>query len=106
METTAVKVATGAAMGVGTGLANAAAPHAKTIGMGAANASASFFNGATKALKNHKGVAGAISAGTAAVVGHGAAATLVVAAAPVVVAGAAIAAVGFGIFKLVEKLNE
>ena len=43
------------------------------IGMDSANASAKLAHGARKALSaNHKNVGGAIAAGTAAVLGHGA----------------------------------
>jgi hypothetical protein len=101
VELTALKVGMGAATGIASGLANAAAApqvhHA--IRMGAVNTSASFFHGVTKALRHHKGIGPALGAGTALAIGHGAigaaAGAAVVAAAPVVmVAGA----VGLGIW--------
>ena len=105
-EETAIKAAVGTAAGVATGVANTSAPHLLGRGVGLTNASANFFNGATKAYKNHKGLAGAVSAGTAAVVGHGAVATVAVAAAPVVLATAAIGAAAFGVFKLIQHIQD
>ena len=105
---TAIKVGVGAAAGVASGVANAAAPHVRAVGSGAVNASSSFFNGATKALRNHKGITGALGAGTVAVVGHGVVGTAIIAAAPVVAVTAAVGAVAggtvFGLFKLYKAL--
>ena len=100
------KAAVGAASGIATGLSGKVAPHLQGAGTGAINASSNFFNGFAKALKNHKGVAGAVSAGTAAVVGHGMVATAVVAAAPVVAATAVVGGVAFGAYKLFERIRD
>jgi hypothetical protein len=102
----ATKIGIGAATGIATGVSNVAAPHLRGMGTGAVNASTNFFNGATKALKNHKGVAGAVSAGTAALLGHGVVATAVVAAAPVVAVTAAAGAAAFGLYKLVKYVQD
>ena len=102
----AAKVAVGAVAGTVTGLSNAAAPHVRAIGSGALNASSNFFNGATKALKNHKGVSGALGAGTAAVIGHGAVATAAVALAPVAAVTAVVAGASFGIYKLIKYVQD
>jgi hypothetical protein len=106
MLVNAAKVGLGAATGVVTGLKNASAPHLRGIGTGLTNFSSAFANGATKAMKQHKGVAGAISAGTAAVVGHGAVAAAVVAAAPAVVATAVAGGAVFGVYKLVKYIRD
>jgi hypothetical protein len=102
----AMKVGIGTAVGVVTGLKNASAPHLKGIGTGLTNCSASFANGVAKAMKQHKGVAGAISAGTAAAVGHGAIAATVVAAAPAAVATAVAGGAILGVYKLVKYIRE
>lgn len=66
----AAKVGTGAVIGA---LSKNAPSTLHGIGMGSVNASAKFAHGARKALSaNHKNVGGAIAAGTAAVLGHGA----------------------------------
>ncbi len=105
------KAAIGAAAGVASGMKNMSAPHGRGIGTGVGNASAKFFNGATKALKNHKGFSGAMGAGTAAVLGSGhvsvaAVSTAAVAAVPIVLATAAAGGAIWGICKLVEKLKD
>jgi hypothetical protein len=101
----AAKIGIGTAAGVATGLKNVSAPHLKGIGTGLTNLSSNFANGATKALRHHKGVAGAISAGTVAVVGHGAVAAAAVAAAPVVFAAAVAGGAILGICKLVTAVR-
>jgi hypothetical protein len=100
LEKTAVRVGVGTVAGVGTALANQAAPHVRGIGTGAVNASANFSNAATKAMRQHGGISGAIAAGTAAVVGHGAAATVIVAAAPVALGAAVVGGVAYGLYRL------
>jgi len=101
----AAKVGIGTVSGVVTGLKNATAPHLVGRGTGAINASSNFANGFTKAMKQHRGVAGAFGAGTAAVIGHGAVATAVVAAAPVVAVTAVAGGAIFGVCKLVEFIR-
>jgi hypothetical protein len=101
LKKAAIQAGIGAAAGVGTTLANTSAPHVR----GVAGASANFASGVTKALKNHKGVAGALAAGTTAVVGTGAVGTAVVAALPVVAVAAAVGGAAFGVFKLVERFR-
>lgn len=98
----ATKVAIGAAAGAVSGLRNVAAPHVQGIGAGAVNASSNFCNGAAKALRSHKGIGGALAAGTAAVAGHGAVAAVVVAAAPAVAVTAVAAGAMLGAYKLVK----
>jgi hypothetical protein len=109
VEKQSVAVAVGAAAGIATGLAQTAAPHLRGPGTFVANNSAQFYNSATSALKNHKGITGAAGAGAAAVL-HGVGATTIGAAvaavaAPVVVAAAVGGAV-YGLFKLVQKIND
>jgi hypothetical protein len=99
----AVKVGVGAVAGVVSGLKNNPAPH---VGRGLATASSNFANGVTKALRRHQGVGGAIGAGAAAVIGHGAVAAAVVAAAPAVLATAAAGGAVFGVYKLVEYIRD
>jgi hypothetical protein len=102
----AAKVGVGTAIGVVSGLRNASAPHVNGIGTGLVNGLSKFSNGATKAIRNHRGAAGAISAGTAAVVGHGAVAAAVVAAAPAVVATAVVGGALFGIYKAIKYVRD
>ena len=103
----AIKVGVGTAIGVGTALANAPAPHLlKSPVTSAVTNSAAFSHAATKALRSHKGWAGAITAGTAAVVGHGAIATALVTAAPVVVATAVVGGGAFGVYKLAKFVKD
>ncbi len=105
---TAAKVAIGTAAGVASGLANAAAPHvARGIGgAGVANASSNFFNGATKALRSHKGVSGALAAGTVAAIHSPVIAAAVIAAAPVAAVTAVAGGAAFGIYKLVKYIQD
>lgn len=102
----AAKAGIGAAAGLVTGLKNAASPHFVGRGMGAVNVSSKFANGFTKAMKQHRGIAGAASAGAAAVVGQGAVATALVAAAPAIALTAAAGGAVFGIYKLVEHISK
>ena len=108
LKKVAIQVGLGTAVGVGTALANQAAPHlARVPGMGAARASANFTHAAAKALRaNHKNISGAIAAGTAAIVGHGVIGAAVVAAAPVAVGAAAVAGAGYGIYKLAQFVKD
>jgi hypothetical protein len=107
LKVAAAGAAIGAAAGAATGFANAAAPHVIGKGAGVVNASSNFFNGASKALRSHKGVAGAVSAGTAAVFGgHTALAALAVTAAPAVAVTAAAGGAIFGVYKLVKYIQE
>ena len=100
----AAKVGTGAVIGA---LSKNAPSNLHGIGMGSVNASAKFAHGARKALSaNHKNVGGAIAAGTAAVLGHGAVATAAAAAAPVIVATAVVGGAAVGAYKLFQFVKE
>ena len=103
-EEMAVKAGVGAVAGIATGLKNASAPHIARAGV--ANLSANFFNGATKALKTHKGVSGALAAGAAAVVGSSSVAAAAVVAAPYVAATAVVGGAAYGVYKLVGFLRD
>lgn len=101
---TAVKVGMGAVGGIVTGMKAMPAPHAAHAAV--ANLSANFFNGATKALKTHKGVSGAVAAGAAAVAGSSAVAAAAVVAAPYVAATAVVGGAAYGVYKLVGFLRD
>jgi hypothetical protein len=105
----AIQVSAGTGLGVGAALTHHAVPHlvgAPPI-VGSVNTTAKFSHAATKSLQaNHKNISGAIAAGTAAVVGHGAIGTVVIAVAPVAVGAAVVAGAGYGLFKLAKFVRD
>jgi hypothetical protein len=100
----AVKAGVGAVAGIATGLSKTMpAPHAAHAAI--SNFSASFFNSATKALRSHKGLSGALAAGTTAAITSPTIAAAVIVAAPYVAVTATLGGAAFGAYKLVEFIR-